>query len=601
MRKFCKKCVSIFFIVMLTICCLNIRRVEAEPEETTTDTTTTTAADATPIVQTYKCQYSDYELLGRDNHLLQSRWGPMPYLPNYTVYYFVMNGELYFLSNMPAGFFGGTLLGWFWTGFKVIEGVQMNNFGKCPVIAGTPYFDCATAEASEEFGDNVIELCNNNVSPTIISNFNDSMGVYEAVTDDSAFSVPTNYMHVALSSTKNSIFSCSWVSLEQNLNSDCGLTFGDKQTSQGFQLSEMVVKYMGASDNYQKWTNFSERPIVYVNNKGVGRREVGYITTGVIGEDATSQDYNKYQLRFIWEGEELRDLKGSSTIIGDRAKYVINNDSDIASYNEFTATMNKLANELNNNCTIENANNLNDQLTKYIDQRDALSDKIDVIVDDVSDYINGMGEYSSSDIDNCTIENGCRFVARFYGLEESSKDLRGSIKTSVKNVLANITLTSEDATKVVEDALEKCSTENPEVGEVLKDGRDNLNRVNLKIDGAYQKILESIQFDFGGEVVYKDYTNCEMILGEDLINFLNDKVFAIVKVGVPILIIVLGSVDLLQALVAQDSDKMKKAQSKFIKRLIIGVVIFFVPTIVNIALNLLNGALGVDITTCGIG
>ena len=37
---------------------------------------------------------------------------------------------------------------------------------------------------------------------------------------------------------------------------------------------------------------------------------------------------------------------------------------------------------------------------------------------------------------------------------------------------------------------------------------------------------------------------------------------------------------------------MKKAQSTFMKRLIIGIIIFFIPTVVNIVIYLANKYLG---------
>lgn len=54
------------------------------------------------------------------------------------------------------------------------------------------------------------------------------------------------------------------------------------------------------------------------------------------------------------------------------------------------------------------------------------------------------------------------------------------------------------------------------------------------------------------------------------------------KVLVPVLIIVLGSVDLGKAVVAQNEDEMKKATQLLIKRVIAGIIIFFIPTIVSL-------------------
>lgn len=60
----------------------------------------------------------------------------------------------------------------------------------------------------------------------------------------------------------------------------------------------------------------------------------------------------------------------------------------------------------------------------------------------------------------------------------------------------------------------------------------------------------------------------------------------IFKVVIPVLIIILGSIDLGKAVVSSDEKAIKGATSVLIKRIIIGVVIFFIPTIVKALFNL---------------
>lgn len=68
------------------------------------------------------------------------------------------------------------------------------------------------------------------------------------------------------------------------------------------------------------------------------------------------------------------------------------------------------------------------------------------------------------------------------------------------------------------------------------------------------------------------------------------------RVATPVLIVVLVMKDFVQAIASQKDEDMKKAQSTAIKRIIIGVIIMFVPTIVNLLLDLM----GQNLTTCGI-
>ena len=67
---------------------------------------------------------------------------------------------------------------------------------------------------------------------------------------------------------------------------------------------------------------------------------------------------------------------------------------------------------------------------------------------------------------------------------------------------------------------------------------------------------------------------------------------------VPILLIVLGSIDFMKAVVAGKEDDIKKAQSVFVKRIIAAVIVFLIPLIVNIIMGILPGADGSNCLTC---
>jgi len=94
--------------------------------------------------------------------------------------------------------------------------------------------------------------------------------------------------------------------------------------------------------------------------------------------------------------------------------------------------------------------------------------------------------------------------------------------------------------------------------------------------------------------------SCEELLGEEISGYLN-VAWNIVKIGIPILLIGLGIIDFAQAVFAGKDDGMKKAQSKFIKRLIIAIVIFLIPIVLETLLGIANSIwpnIGTDI--CGI-
>ena len=85
---------------------------------------------------------------------------------------------------------------------------------------------------------------------------------------------------------------------------------------------------------------------------------------------------------------------------------------------------------------------------------------------------------------------------------------------------------------------------------------------------------------------------------KDILKF----VIGLVKIFIPILLIGLGIFDFATAVFSGAEDKMKKAQEKFIKRVIIGVCLFLIPTIITFTLKLYNTVWDKNISTdfCGI-
>lgn len=81
-------------------------------------------------------------------------------------------------------------------------------------------------------------------------------------------------------------------------------------------------------------------------------------------------------------------------------------------------------------------------------------------------------------------------------------------------------------------------------------------------------------------------------------------VVTILKIGVPLIIIVLAVIDLGKAAISSKDDEMSKAFKTLLRRIIAGVVIFFIPTIVNLVFGMIDGFTdetgegGIDYSVC---
>ena len=66
----------------------------------------------------------------------------------------------------------------------------------------------------------------------------------------------------------------------------------------------------------------------------------------------------------------------------------------------------------------------------------------------------------------------------------------------------------------------------------------------------------------------------------------------IIKIGIPIALIIFGMLDLGKAVMSNDEKEMKGAQSKFIKRCIYAILVFFIVAIVQFIVGILGKSNG---------
>lgn len=61
------------------------------------------------------------------------------------------------------------------------------------------------------------------------------------------------------------------------------------------------------------------------------------------------------------------------------------------------------------------------------------------------------------------------------------------------------------------------------------------------------------------------------------------------KIIIPLLLLVLGSFELGKAIVSQKDDEIKGATTKLVKKLVAGIIIFFIPTLIGLVFGLVSG------------
>ncbi len=71
-----------------------------------------------------------------------------------------------------------------------------------------------------------------------------------------------------------------------------------------------------------------------------------------------------------------------------------------------------------------------------------------------------------------------------------------------------------------------------------------------------------------------------------IVRVIRNGVFPIIQIGIPLLLVILGTIDLGKAVISSDDKEVKAAQSRLIKRCIYAVAIFFVMTLVTVIMSI---------------
>ena len=85
---------------------------------------------------------------------------------------------------------------------------------------------------------------------------------------------------------------------------------------------------------------------------------------------------------------------------------------------------------------------------------------------------------------------------------------------------------------------------------------------------------------------------------DDSVAWLLNKLLDYIKIGGPLIVVVLSSIDFAQVITTGDDDKMTKAKRKLFTRLILAASLFFLPVLVQVILSVF-GITGDP--TCGVG
>lgn len=106
-------------------------------------------------------------------------------------------------------------------------------------------------------------------------------------------------------------------------------------------------------------------------------------------------------------------------------------------------------------------------------------------------------------------------------------------------------------------------------------------------------LINLIFIDIVGAETYNNYTNGITSCGNKLLEGIPTVlpnvisiIYNVIQIAVPVVLVIMGSLDLMKGITAGKEDEMKKGQQMFIKRLISAVLIFLVFIAVKLIISL---------------
>lgn len=122
---------------------------------------------------------------------------------------------------------------------------------------------------------------------------------------------------------------------------------------------------------------------------------------------------------------------------------------------------------------------------------------------------------------------------------------------------------------------------------------------------AFNLLICFVFIDFVSAETYNNYVPDAVSCGNGLITdipALLPKVvsiaYNILLVAIPVVLVIMGSLDLFKGITSQKEDEIKKGQQMFIKRLISAALIFFVFMIVKLVISVVSDGDSANMLEC---
>ena len=321
---------------------------------------------------------------------------------------------------------------------------------------------------------------------------------------------------------------------EEKKSYDCYYVSSDNSLAAGYKFNNDVYIVKGKSKIYNKKQKFPKR-------------------TNLLGENKTDKCYNY-----------LYYTTGKSGSVILYQSYLVNNIDDFSKF-----SLKKKGNLLT---LVGSAIPESEKTTGFcsfsINNLDNENNKLNLNYDGTDNVYFKLFTYADGKRKFCTMFKNESICSDAFETSISSIKIDSVVKNK----------DNEDVTfELKNDGEFSCSKFSRDKVQVTKSGNNYI--IKLKEEKQTETKIDKNKDNA------MDLSGCII---DDSTQSIIDWIMNLVRLGGVILLVVLGMLDFIKAAASGEQEEMKKSKSKFVKRLIACVVLFFVPIIVDILVGLVN-------------
>lgn len=168
-------------------------------------------------------------------------------------------------------------------------------------------------------------------------------------------------------------------------------------------------------------------------------------------------------------------------------------------------------------------------------------------------------------------------------LEEQNKKIE-SVDREIKDIYANAQSNYSSCQKWIDymgsGEYDRIKGELYNTTSNLNSSIQELDNISTKNKNDFGTIINAMNKEYNSGITEGDLSGCG-VLSQNMISIIQDAT-KLIQIGVPILLIVLGTVDFAKAVMVNDQDSVKKAGASFAKRCVAGIIVFFLPLLITL-------------------